>query len=77
MVRISNVTVSTRNVVFVEKTDVSMKHHGFFNKARSGILVSVLRVSARAGSMYKVPCLYLIYSKSYPPCMKMQKQSAI
>ena len=47
------------------------------NKARSGILISVLLVSARAGSIYKVSSSYLIYSKSYPPCMKMKKQSAI
>jgi hypothetical protein len=44
------------------------------NKARSGILVSVLRVSARAGSIYKVSCSYLIYSESYSRCMKMQKK---
>ena len=49
----------------------------FFNKARSGILVSVLRVSARAGSIYKVSCSYLIYSESYSRCMKMQKKGAI
>jgi hypothetical protein len=44
----------------------------FFNKAKGGILVSVMlvSVSARAGSIYKVLCSYLIYSKSYPLCMK-------
>jgi hypothetical protein len=49
----------------------------FFNKARSDILVSVLRVSALAGSIYKVSCSYLIDAESYSRCMKMQKQSAI